>query len=98
MNRSHDNRLSMVIRSGNSTEAEDKLADAAPELLSMLSRLLDGVLRLPDLPATICNLDIEQARTAIAKAEVVALPPDSHPGWDKLASDIEHAERFDGQS
>ncbi len=32
------------------------------ELLAMLERLLDGVLRLPEIPATLCALDIEHAR------------------------------------
>lgn len=49
-------------------EANARLIAAAPELLCMLQRLLDGVLMLPDLPRTLCALDIEQARAAIAKA------------------------------
>ena len=45
------------------------LIAAAPELLAMLARILDGVLRLPELPATLCALDVEQARAAIAAAK-----------------------------
>lgn len=41
---------------------------AAPELLTMLQRILDGVLCLPELPPTLCQLDIEQAMLAIQKA------------------------------
>ena len=47
----------------------DALIAAAPELLAMLERVLDGVLRLPELPGTLCPLDIEQALAAIAKAK-----------------------------
>lgn len=48
--------------------ANARLIAAAPELRCMLQRLLDGVLMLPELPRTLCALDIEQARAAIAKA------------------------------
>ena len=41
---------------------------AAPELLTLLHRLLYGVLAIPELPPTIAQLDIEQARAAINKA------------------------------
>lgn len=44
------------------------LMTAAPELLTMLQRILDGVLRLPELPSTISQLDVEQALKAIIKA------------------------------
>ena len=49
--------------------ANARLIAAAPELLAMLERVLDGVLRLPELPGTLCPLDIEQALAAIAKAK-----------------------------
>ena len=48
--------------------ANARLIAAAPELLAMLERVLDGVLRLPELPGTLCPLDIEQALAAITKA------------------------------
>jgi hypothetical protein len=48
--------------------ANAQLIAAAPELLCMLQRILDGVLRLPALPDTLCPLDVEQARAAIARA------------------------------
>lgn len=51
------------------TEANAHLIAAAPDLLCMLERVLDGVLRLPEIPRTLCSLDIEQARKAIAKAK-----------------------------
>lgn len=49
--------------------ANAHLIAAAPDLLCMLERVLDGVLRLPEIPRTLCSLDIEQARKAIAKAK-----------------------------
>ena len=49
--------------------ANARLIAAAPDLLCMLERVLDGVLRLPEIPRTLCSLDIEQARKAIAKAK-----------------------------
>lgn len=52
---------------------EEALKSSAPVLLCLLERLLDGVLRLPELPATLSLLDIEQARAAIAKAKGVTL-------------------------
>ena len=59
--------------SGSMTRAEDEanaqLIAAAPDLLAMLERVLDGVLRLPELPSTLCPLDIEQSRAAINKAK-----------------------------
>lgn len=48
--------------------ANARLIASAPGLRCMLQRLLDGVLMLPELPRTLCALDIEQARAAIAKA------------------------------
>lgn len=42
--------------------------NAAPELFTMLSRMLDSVLRLPELPATFSQLDIEQCRKALDNA------------------------------
>lgn len=50
--------------------ANARVMFAAPELLVMLQRLLDGVLRLPELPPTIAPLDIEQSLKAINKATV----------------------------
>ena len=55
------------MRDGPSENAH--LIAAAPDLLCMLERVLDGVLRLPEIPRTLCSLDIEQARKAIAKAK-----------------------------
>jgi hypothetical protein len=52
--------------------ANARLIAAAPDLLCMLERVLDGVLRLPEIPRTLCSLDIEQARKAIAKAKGAA--------------------------
>lgn len=49
-----------------------RLIAAAPEVTAMLERLLDGILRLPEIPATLSPLDIEHARAAIAKAKGVA--------------------------
>lgn len=51
-------------------EANAKLIAASPELRTMLERLLDGVLRLPELPPTVSLLDIEQCQNAIAKSYV----------------------------
>ena len=51
-------------------EANGTLMTAAPELRTMLERLLDGVLRLPELPPTVSLLDIEQCQNAIAKSYV----------------------------
>lgn len=48
--------------------ANARMGAASPNTLCMLQRLLDCVLRLPELPATMCQLDVEQAREAIAKA------------------------------
>lgn len=49
--------------------ANMRLVAAAPDLLCMLERVLDGVLRLPEIPRTLCSLDIEQVREVIAKAK-----------------------------
>lgn len=51
-------------------DANVRLIKAAPELRTMLERLLDGVLRLPELPPTVSLLDIEQCQKAIAKSYV----------------------------
>lgn len=57
------------FRAKGETEANARLIASAPDLLCMLERILDGVLRLPEMPHTLCALDLEQARQAIARAK-----------------------------
>jgi hypothetical protein len=61
--------VSSGLGDGPEAAANARLIAAAPELLAMLERVLDGVLRLTELPGTLCPLDIEQALAAIAKAK-----------------------------
>lgn len=49
-------------------EANARLIAAAPELLTMLTRLMDEVMVSEDCFKHIAPLTLEQARTAIAKA------------------------------
>ncbi len=49
-------------------EKNARLMAASPHLLVMLQRILDGVIRLPELPKTLSQLDVEQALKAIKSA------------------------------
>ena len=60
---------SLICEMRDGPSANAHLIAAAPDLLCMLERVLDGILRLPEIPRTLCSLDIEQARKAIAKAK-----------------------------
>lgn len=64
----HDYMVAEIADNSFQAEANARLIASAPELLVMLERVLDGVLRLPELPGTLCPLDIEQALAAIIKA------------------------------
>lgn len=50
-----------------------RLLAAAPELLAVLERIIGDLAHVDELPAVLSELDIEQARSVIAKAKGVQL-------------------------